>query len=246
MGNDARDFLMGQGVPWAKFERIGDIISGRIVTDPKVSQQTEMGTGKPLFWDDGNPKMQLLVDVQTDGRDPSLDHDDGTRRLYVKGAMQYAIRDAVKAAGADEVLRGGTITVQYTHDGDKRAGFNAPKQYTAKYSPPSATGDFLGTAAQTFQAHAPASVNFPPKAADPRNTYGAGGSIATATGPTYPPKVDTSMPTGNGNGNGGSVSWALDPVQEAALRNANIDVAGLLIKRQALAEAGLDPNLATP
>src|SRR5262245_59508675 len=76
------------------------IRGGRSVGDPKVQNQTEMGTGKLRTWDNGDPKQQLVVPLlcngsgQPKGPDgnllPVLDErlsptDDGRRNLYVNG-----------------------------------------------------------------------------------------------------------------------------------------------------------------
>lgn len=134
---NADDFLMGGGgAPTAKFPTPGAILTGRITEKPTVEQQRDIQTGEKKFWPDGNPMMQLVVTVQTDERDPSIEDDDGRRRLFVKGVMKNAIADAVRAAGARGLEVGGTLTVTYTHDGiAKQRGFSPPKQYSAQYQP---------------------------------------------------------------------------------------------------------------
>ncbi|GGY29875.1 hypothetical protein GCM10010363_07950 [Streptomyces omiyaensis] len=134
---DADDFLMGGGgAPTAKFPMPGTTVSGRITQKPTVEQQRDIKTGDSKFWSDGNPMMQLVVTVQTDLRDPTIDEDDGRRRLFVKGVMKNAIADAVRMAGARGLEVGGTIAVTYTHDGvAKERGMSPPKQYTATYTP---------------------------------------------------------------------------------------------------------------
>lgn len=71
---------------------------GRIVTDPREEQQTDINTRAPLFWDDARtrPKMQLVFTVICDGSgqaaangwrtDERVDaQDTGMRQVYVKG-----------------------------------------------------------------------------------------------------------------------------------------------------------------
>jgi len=134
---DANSFLMGGGgAPTAKFPTPGTVVGGRITEQPTVEQQRDIQTGEKKFWADGNPMMQLVVTVQTDQRDPSIEDDDGRRRIFVKGQMKNAVADAVRAAGAKGLEVGGTLHVRYTHDGTpKQRGFSAPKQYAAKYIP---------------------------------------------------------------------------------------------------------------
>ncbi|MGM9380306.1 hypothetical protein [Streptomyces antibioticus] len=135
----ADDFLMGGSTPSAKFPTIGTAVTGRITTKPTVEQQRDYTTGEPKFWDDGKPQMQLVVTLATNERDPAVQDDDGTRRLYVKGQMKNAVAQAVRAAGAPGLEAGGALTVQYTHDGEKtNPRFNAPKQFAAQYLPAAA------------------------------------------------------------------------------------------------------------
>ncbi|MFG2618049.1 hypothetical protein ACGFXC_10515 [Streptomyces sp. NPDC048507] len=138
LGN-ADDFLMEGGVGSAKFLNVGDDISGTISEKPFVQQQRDFDTEKPAFWDDGTPKKQVVVTLQTDLRDPADPDDDGRRRLYLRANMKKAVQQAVKAAGAKGLAEGGTLSVRYTGDGPKtNPKYNAPKLYEAKYTPPAA------------------------------------------------------------------------------------------------------------
>jgi hypothetical protein len=170
--DDATDFLLGgEKIRSAKFERAGDTIKGTIV-DAQVRQQTDISTGEMLTWDDGKPKNQLVITLQTDLREPAgqgEDPDDGRRRLYVKGStksesksMTVAVRDALRAAKAQRLEVGATLAVRYTGDGVATTrGFTPPKQYAAKYEPPAAgVDDFLGTAPAAPAA--PAAGDEPP------------------------------------------------------------------------------------
>jgi hypothetical protein len=145
MTKDADDFLFGGGSRAARFENVGDTITGT-VTFFDVVQQTAMETNEPLTWSDGRPRMQLIVDLQTDQGDGA--DDDGVRRLYAKGgnyevaegsgtSLRDAIGDAVRKAGCKSFEEGATLTVGFTGLGKKtNRGFAAPKLYRAKYEPP--------------------------------------------------------------------------------------------------------------
>ena len=159
----AQEFLMGRGGRSAKFPAIGTSVSGQIVKEPEVTQQTEFGTGRPLTWDDGRPRLQLVVTLQTDERDPSDPDDDGKRVLYVKGkSMTNAVRDAVRKAGANGLEVGGTLTVTYVGDGKAERGM-PPKLYSAVYQRPIVheVSDLLG------HDPAPAPAGQPPAGVDP-------------------------------------------------------------------------------
>lgn len=144
---DANDFLSGGGGRSAKFDTIGTSITGTILPSPsgdagEVRQQTEIGTGKPLTWDNGDPKNQLVIKLQTTLREDA--DDDGVRMLYVKGSkdpgsksLTAALTGALQNAKA-KLAVGGTLTVTYTGNGTpSTTGFTPPKQYQATYAAPS-------------------------------------------------------------------------------------------------------------
>jgi hypothetical protein len=143
----ANDFLMGGGgAPSAAFPAPGTLVGGTITETPVVQQQRDLKDGSPKFWSDGNPQMQMVVTIQTEQRDPGNPDDDGKRRLFVKGQMKQAVADAVRAAGAPGLQVGGVLEVAYTHDGPvAQRGFNAPKQYKARYTAASAGDVFLSS-----------------------------------------------------------------------------------------------------
>lgn len=145
---NANDFLMGGGGKAAKFENLGDQVSGTI-TNLQVSQQTSLEDSAPLTWNDGSPRMQLVVTLATDLHDD--DNDDGLRRVYAKGgkfevaegsgaSMKDCIADAVRRSGAKNIEEGGKLTVAFTGLGKKtNRGYSAPKLFKARYEPPKQT-----------------------------------------------------------------------------------------------------------
>lgn len=135
ISTDVNDFLTRSGAPSVKFPNVGDKVKGTILGAEK-SQQTDIH-GAPKTYDDGNPMMQVVITLQTDERDPSVDGDTGERRLFAKGQMLTAIREALRNAGASGLEVGATLAVQYEKDGERKAaGFNPPKLYRAQYQAP--------------------------------------------------------------------------------------------------------------
>lgn len=129
---DVNQMLTQGGAPACKFPAVGDTHKGQIVAAEK-RQATDMDTGKPRTWDNGDPVWEIVVTLDTDQPD-----DDGEtkRRLFVRGQMLKAVREAVKESGSAMEL-GGTLVVKYTGDGEPpKKGFTAPKLYKAKYTPP--------------------------------------------------------------------------------------------------------------
>lgn len=133
------EFASG-GAPTAKFETIGRTVKGTFVS-LDYRQQLDFVTKKPAVWDDGNPKMQYVITLDTDERDPDLTEDDGRRCMYAKkgGSMHKAILAACKAAGVSAPEPGGTLAVQYKSDGPPpKPGLNNEKLFVAKYQRPTA------------------------------------------------------------------------------------------------------------
>lgn len=149
--------LFNSGSKGAKFENVGDSITGTIKAPPSERQQTKFGTQNPDFWPDGSPKMQIIVPLMTEQRDPADVHDDGERTLYVASKhLKRAIGDAMRAAGVPDVAVGGTLTVQFVgYDPNSKNPAQPAKLYTANYTPPAS-----GFQAQPGQAAAqqPAAV----------------------------------------------------------------------------------------
>ena len=132
---DPNKWLLGGGVPSAKFDTIGKTVAGRITEQPEVRQQTDFDTGGLKTWDNGDPMMQLVVTLATDERSPDIEDDDGTRRLYVKGNMQQAVATAVRSARSKLEI-GGQLSVTYTGDDEpKKRGMSGAKRFTATYLP---------------------------------------------------------------------------------------------------------------
>ncbi|MFA7265112.1 MAG: hypothetical protein WC054_02270 [Candidatus Nanopelagicales bacterium] len=138
--------LLAGGTPALKFDGVGETHSGTVL-GASAKQVTDFTTGEPKFFKNGDPQMQIILELQTDQRN-GVD-DDGMRRLYVKGAMLSEARKAIARAGARTFEAGARVRVTYTGDGEASArGMNPPKLYAFEYVPPAA--------AQVANAVAPA------------------------------------------------------------------------------------------
>lgn len=134
MTQDPNAFLKGAKMPNFKFD-VGASITG-VIKDMAVKQQIDFDTEQPKFWDDGGPMMQLVVSLATTLRDPSIENDNGMRRIYVKGKLQQAVLDAVNVTHPEGLEIGGQLTVTNTGLGEpKKKGANAPRLYSASYVP---------------------------------------------------------------------------------------------------------------
>lgn len=156
-----------------KFTNVGDTITGTVSSAPIERQQTKFGTQEPDFWPNGDPKMQILVNLQTTLREDG--NDDGERTLYVASKnMKKAIADAMRAAGASDVAPGGTLTVTFVgNDPNSKNPANPAKLYTAQYTPGAsafaqpATPAPAGPAAVSPPVAAPAAAPAPAQPVEP-------------------------------------------------------------------------------
>jgi hypothetical protein len=120
----AEDFFMGGGRGEPSFDwgatqnagnaKLGATIKGVITEIGEPTQQTDMATKAPKFFPDGQRRMQVAITLQTEMRNwegvkpdgipmddqtgqPKAPHlDQGLRRIFVKGDMQRAVKEAAK------------------------------------------------------------------------------------------------------------------------------------------------------
>jgi len=129
---------------------MGDQITGTIVGIKRV-QQTDFTTGAPLEWSDGSPRMQTVVDLQTDDGDPAAD-DDGKRSIWLKGGRNFeaaqgsgtsgevALAEAAKEAGVKVIEEGSELTVRCTGlSKPTTRGYQPAKLYKMKLVPAKAS-----------------------------------------------------------------------------------------------------------
>lgn len=150
---------------------------GVIVRRPEKQQMTQPGSGTPLFWDEARtrPKYQLVVTLLCDGRGGALDErtgpqDRGERRLYVRGYMVNAIKDALSKIGASDLGEGDQLYVAWVDEQpSKTKGFDPARLWAAKVvkggmalpegsskAPPQGTGNVANPYADPPAQHAPA------------------------------------------------------------------------------------------
>jgi hypothetical protein len=138
--DDVNDYLFQGGAKAFQFNNIGDSVEGRIVT-AELRQQTSIENVK-LFWDNGDPRMQLVITLATKLQDN--DEDDGLRTIYAKGgrydtasgegaSMRDAIADAVRTMNEKRLEAGDELVVAFTGLGQAKRGYSAPKLYTAGF-----------------------------------------------------------------------------------------------------------------
>jgi len=137
----------------ASFEEIGDEVHGEVIA-AEMRQANDLDTGKPGFWDNGDKKMNALITIQTDQRDPSIDGDDGVRTVYVKwwGPNKIALQQEIRTKTAhlpeeeQDIMRGGKFSARLADKiPPQTRGFSPTKVLEFHYTPPATGG--LGAAA---------------------------------------------------------------------------------------------------
>ncbi len=189
----ANELLMGGGAKSAKFDQLNVPVVGTIVEEPKVQQMKKYQSEEMDFWPSGDPKMQIIVTVQTDQRED--DDDDGRRILFIPPRMMPPVRDAIAKTGAKGLAVGGRIAVSWVSGTGQGKG--NPKVYAAEYQPPQIdVGSLLAQPAPTVVAPASLLGN---------GTTPANADQSRSAPPTPPPGIDPAK-------------WAtLSPDQQAAV-----------------------------
>jgi len=129
---------------------IGTVISGKVVEAPKLVQARDFESGEPAFWDDGNPKMTVVVGLEVNGEE---------RNLWAPkpSALFTAIGEAQQAAGK-RLDVGDILHVKFVEErpNEKNPRLNPQKIYAAKIE----AGDVFAQAApQAAPAQAPAAAS---------------------------------------------------------------------------------------
>jgi hypothetical protein len=147
-GNDA--LMAASGTPWAKWPTKGDVVTGTVVEGPTLRQSRDYDTGLPATFPSGDPKMEIVVIIQTAERSADYEDDDGRRQVVMKRNknLHSAVRAAVKASGAKGLEEGGALAITLTDVQQKKndKGMKyTENQYSATYRPPSAAKAPAGT-----------------------------------------------------------------------------------------------------
>lgn len=134
------DALKGGGA-FYKWDEIGQgTVVGGVVTDVIIRQARKFESVDLDFWDDGTPKMQAVIEVQTDQRDDA--DDDGKRSLTINlwSGQKRALADACRVAGVAEPTPGDTFSAVWTSGVGKAKD---PRVFAYKITPGSGLGGVL-------------------------------------------------------------------------------------------------------
>ena len=136
-GNSAKAYFGANSQP-------GDTVTG-VIEKIETTQVNDFQTKQPAFWNNGRPKEQIHVIIQTQLRDPSVEDDDGRRSLWVKGwgIQLKAFREACMQAGVKTPKPGDTITETYIGLGERGNAPQPPKVFSFRIEPANGVNNLL-------------------------------------------------------------------------------------------------------
>lgn len=168
-GNSAKAYFGANSQP-------GDTVTG-VIEKIETTQVVDFQTKQPAFWNDGRPKEQIHVIIQTQLRDPSVEDDDGRRSLWVKGwgIQLKAFREACMQAGVKIPKPGDTITETYIGLGKRGNAPQPPKVFSFRIIPANGVNDPLngGQPQQSVQQAPQQPVMQQPQQSYPQQQYAA-------------------------------------------------------------------------
>jgi hypothetical protein len=102
---------LASGGSYLKWEHPGTSYTG-IITDVTMRQSRKYESTDLDTWEDGTPKMQIVLTLATDYRDEAQQDDDGTRMSSINlwSGQKKALVAACKAAGVPEPQVGQRFT----------------------------------------------------------------------------------------------------------------------------------------
>lgn len=136
-GNSAKAYFDANSQP-------GDAVTG-VIEKIETTQVNDFQTKQPAFWNDGRPKEQIHVIIQTQLRDPSVDDDDGRRSLWIRGwgIQLKAFREACRQAGVKIPKPGDTITERFVGLGPRGDAPQPPKVFEFHIEPASSVNSLV-------------------------------------------------------------------------------------------------------
>jgi hypothetical protein len=105
---------LASGGTYLKWEHPGTTYTG-IITDVTMRQSRKYESTELDAWDDGTPKMQVVLTLATDYRDQGQQDDDGTRMVSINlwSGQKKALVAACKASGVFEPTVGQRFTATH-------------------------------------------------------------------------------------------------------------------------------------
>jgi hypothetical protein len=132
------DLLAGGGSKSLSFKdfTVGDSYTGTISGLRTVQVRNYDDPTKLEFWDDGKPKLQIEVTLDTDYKDATDDEDTGERRVFLFGQKLTAAKEEMKRKGMAKLEIGSEFTITLTGTKPaKNPRYNDVKLYGIELKP---------------------------------------------------------------------------------------------------------------
>lgn len=132
------DLLTSGGSKSLSFKdvKVGEGFTGVITHTRAVQVRNYEDPTKLEFWDDGKPKMQIEVTLDTDYADPSDEDDTGERRVFLFGQKLTALKEELKKKGLTKLETGSTFKITLTGTKpSKNPRYNDVKIYGIEITP---------------------------------------------------------------------------------------------------------------
>lgn len=132
------DLLTSGGSKSLSFKdvKVGEGFSGVITHTRAVQVRNYEDPTKLEFWDDGKPKMQIEVTLDTDYADPADEDDTGERRVFLFGQKLTALKEELKRKGLTKLETGSGFKITLTGTKPaKNPRYNDVKIYGIEVTP---------------------------------------------------------------------------------------------------------------
>lgn len=171
-GDDMFDEVSRPSISF-KDKPFGFFYEGPVIDAPKKIQSRDFETGNLAYWDDGQPKMSVVIGIKVTAC-PDPEQVGQERSVWVaKGSNMYSAVAAAQRAGGGNVRKGGILRVTFKSErpNEKNPKLNAIKEYDVTWTEPNGFAEPGDTVPATPSAPAaPAqnlSVTKPPAPAAP-------------------------------------------------------------------------------
>jgi DNA-binding CsgD family transcriptional regulator len=135
---EASDLLVGSSVQTLSFKDtgVGEGYEGTVLSARTVQVRNYEDPTKLEFWDDGKPKLQIEVTLQTDYADPTDPDDTGERRVFLFGQKLRAAQDEFRKKGLKKLEAGYQFKISLTGTKpSQNKRYNDVKLYAIEINP---------------------------------------------------------------------------------------------------------------
>lgn len=127
------DLLFGSGAKSYSFKTIGETLEG-ILVGKDAQHKTDFVTKEKKYYSDGNAIYQLVLTLKTELRNPEIEDDDGTRRVFCSPQLKTEVARAISAAGGKALTLGAKFRITFVREVPAQG--NPKKEYSVTVTMP--------------------------------------------------------------------------------------------------------------